>query len=347
MPEYLAPGVYVEEVSFRSKSIEGVSTSTTGLVGTTRCRPTDTEPVCITSLAEFERACRERMLDPADMQPLHNFRWHAVRCFFEEGGERLYIAENVRASNEAATIEKSCDLLLSHAQRMHYRIAVLESGDGQRVSAVHAKSDADDAALDTPWVRVLEADPIEVSLPPSGFVAGIYARSDMRAVEEAPDVTALGIGFERLLKKVQLEVLGSEGGLRFSSFEGHSFHLWGARTVRADPEWTYVNLSRYFTYLERSIYVGTQWAVFEPNGEALWADVRRTIEDFLRNQWMSGVLSGSTAAEAYFVRCDRSTMTQNDLDDGRLICLIGVAPIHPAEFVIFRISHHLIPITGK
>ena len=114
--------------------------------------------------------------------------------------------------------------------------------------------------------------------------------------------------------------------------------LWGARTISSDPEWKYVNLRRYFAYLERSIDKGTQWAVFEPNGERLWANVRRTIEDFLLNEWLNGALLGDKAEKSYFVKCDRSTMSQNDLDNGRLICLIGVAPLRPAEFVIFRIG---------
>jgi hypothetical protein len=124
----------------------------------------------------------------------------------------------------------------------------------------------------------------------------------------------------------------------FRFFEGRGYRLWGARTISSDPEWKYVNLRRYFAYLERSIDKGTQWAVFEPNGEALWANVRATIRDFLLNEWASGALLGDKPEKAFFVRCDRSTMTQNDLDNGRLICLIGVAPLKPAEFVIFRIG---------
>jgi phage tail sheath protein FI len=114
--------------------------------------------------------------------------------------------------------------------------------------------------------------------------------------------------------------------------------VWGARTASSDPEWKYVNLRRYFIYLEHSIDLGTQWAVFEPNDERLWASVRSRIIDFLHAEWKNGALQGVKAEEAFFVRCDRSTMTQNDLDNGRLVCLIGVALIKPAEFVIFRIG---------
>jgi phage tail sheath protein FI len=109
-------------------------------------------------------------------------------------------------------------------------------------------------------------------------------------------------------------------------------------TGNQDPDWKYVNLRRYLASIERSIDEGTQWVVFEPNGDSLWARVRNTVSDFLTNEWQSGRLVGSTADQAFFVRCDRTTMTQNDLDNGRLVCEIGVAPVKPAEFVIFRIG---------
>jgi phage tail sheath protein FI len=237
------------------------------------------------------------------------------------------------------------NLLISHATRMRYRIAVLDSGENQsiaQVRAMRARIDSTYAALYYPWVRVL--DPVtraEIYLPPSGFVAGIYARNDItRAVYKAPanEVVNLALGFQNMLNKAQQDVLNPEGINCFRFFEGRGFRLWGARTISSDPEWKYVNVRRYFIYLERSIDRGTQWAVFESNGEALWANVRRTIEDFLLNEWQSGALLGDKPEKAYFVRCDRSTMTQNDLDNGRLICLVGVAALKPAEFVIFRIG---------
>lgn len=237
------------------------------------------------------------------------------------------------------------NLLIAHAESMRYRIAVLDSADGQSIADVRklrAKLDSKYAAFYYPWVKIL--DPItrtELNLPPSGFVAGIYARNDIeRAVYKAPanEVVRSAIGFEANLNKAQQEVLNPEGINCFRFFEGRGYRLWGARTISSDPEWKYVNLRRYFAYLERSIDKGTQWAVFEPNGEALWANVRRTIEDFLLNEWMSGALLGDKPEKSFFVRCDRSTMSQNDLDNGRLICLIGVAPLRPAEFVIFRVG---------
>ena len=241
--------------------------------------------------------------------------------------------------------ESIIGLLIAHAQKMRYRIAVLDSGNGQTLSqvrAMRARLDSKYAALYYPWVLVL--DPItrqEIPLPPSGFVTGIYARNDItRAVYKAPanEVVNLALAFELMLNKGQQDVLNPEGINCFRFFEGRGMLLWGARTISSDPEWKYVNLRRYFAYLEHSIDKGTQWAVFEPNGEALWANVRRTISDFLLNEWQSGALLGDKPEKAYFVRCDRSTMTQNDLDNGRLVCLIGVAPLRPAEYVIFRIG---------
>lgn len=235
--------------------------------------------------------------------------------------------------------------LFSHAERMRYRIAVLDSGDKQTIKDIRvmrARYDSKYAALYYPWIRV--NDPItrtEICLPPSGFVAGIYARNDIeRAVYKAPanEVVRGAIGFETTLNKAQQEVLNPEGINCFRFFEGRGYRLWGARTISSDPEWKYVNLRRYFAYLESSIDKGTQWAVFEPNGEALWANVKRTIEDFLFNEYQMGALLGEKPEKAYFVKCDRSTMTQNDLDNGRLVCLIGVAALKPAEFVIFRIG---------
>jgi phage tail sheath protein FI len=610
MPEYLAPGVYVEETSFRSKSIEGVSTTTTGFIGPARFGPIDLEPDIITSLGEFERTYGDRQkLNFSDAQGMDNYLWHAVRAFFEEGGKRLYISRvfragsddgrakgtlpqsggagavtirarfpgeagnmrvrfdlvvglNVLGTNEtgevrvaglsdgdvvwmgdttspiasplgtgqlyraslnqvtqewsfkssgsptdeltlaglnpdggdvirsvtvnvtvipndpssfpetwaALPVEPShvqagmpdslsakfaarpnnlaqarslpivielgtnvrtgvdvltalfgltptdladpdekrfveveltggndgarptateyegveepgktglkifediddisivaapgstfgyengyrsngntiINLLISHASRMRYRIAVLDSGAEQSISQVRsmrAKFDSTYAALYYPWVRVL--DPVtrkEINLPPSGFVAGIYARNDInRAVYKAPanEVVNLALGFEKLLNKSQQDVLNPEGINCFRFFEGRGFRLWGARTISSDPEWKYVNLRRYFAYLEHSIDKGTQWAVFEPNGEQLWGNVRRTIEDFLLNEWQMGALLGDKPEKAFFVKCDRSTMTQNDLDNGRLVCLVGLAPLRPAEFVIFRIG---------
>jgi hypothetical protein len=243
---------------------------------------------------------------------------------------------------EAQTITRQ---LIAHCERMRYRVAVLDSGDGQtlgNVRSFRAGIDTTRAALYYPWVRVF--DPLterEIHLPASGFVAGVYARNDVeRGVHKAPanEVVRLATGFELLLNKAQQDVLNPEGINCLRYFEGRGYRVWGARTASSDPEWKYLNVRRYFAYLERSVEKGTQWAVFEPNGPELWSNVRSTVEDFLFNEFSNGRLLGTKPEEAYFVRCDRTTMTQNDLDNGRMVCLVGVAPLRPAEFVIFRIG---------
>lgn len=235
--------------------------------------------------------------------------------------------------------------LISHAEGMRYRIAVLDSGDGLGISEVRAMRagyDSARAAFYYPWVRV--QDPItgqEIDLPPSGFVSGIYVRNDLeRGVCKAPanEVVNLAQGLEIVLTEAQESALNPEGINCLRFLPGLGYRLWGARTMSSDPGWQYVNLSRYFAYLEHSIDRGTQWAVFESNNDALWARMRCTVESFLLDEWKAGALSGNTPEMAFFVRCDRSTMTQNDLDNGRLICSIGVAPQRPAEFVIIRIG---------
>ena len=244
--------------------------------------------------------------------------------------------------DEAAKI---VSLLIAHAEQLLYRFAVLDSGDGQsaaQVGALRAQLNSNYGALYYPWVQVV--DPItggKLFVPPSGFVSGIYARNDAsQGVWKAPagEAVTLAVGLEQVLDQNQSAALEQEGVNVLRFFTGHGYLVWGARTVSSDPEWKYVNLRRYFAYLEHSIDRGTQWAVFEPNGEALWAQVLQSVGQFLLNEWKSGALQGQKPEQAYFVRCDRTTMTQNDIDNGRLVVLIGVAPVQPAEFVIFRIG---------
>ena len=243
--------------------------------------------------------------------------------------------------------------LISHVERPRaYQIAVLDTPEGGAISGardVRSRIDSKYAALYFPWVTVANpawrpgrADvPQEINLPPSGFLAGIYARNDVqRGVHKAPanEVVRAALRFETDINFDEQGVLNPMGVNCLRFFPGRGYRVWGARTVSSDPEWKYVNVRRYFNYVERSIDVGTQWAVFEPNGEALWANVRQTISSFLYNEWRNGALLGADPKEAYFVKCDRTTMTQNDLDNGRLVCLVGVAVVKPAEFVIFRIG---------
>jgi hypothetical protein len=243
--------------------------------------------------------------------------------------------------------------LISHAEtRRAYRIAVLDS---RRISTMsearedRAPLDSTRAALYAPWVVVPnpmyrtgdDSQPREIALPPSGFVTGVYARTDvLRGVFKAPanEIVRGVLRYDLEINFAQQETLNPIGINCLRSFPNRGNRVWGARTISSDPEWKYVSVRRYFNYLERSIDVGTQWAVFEPNGERLWSNVRETVASFLVNEWRSGALLGGSPKEAFFVRCDRSTMDQNDLDNGRLVCLIGVAVVKPAEFVILRVG---------
>jgi len=262
----------------------------------------------------------------------------------------IVAAPGSSAFAEAQAVQNA---LISHAERRRaYRIAVLDTPPQQlpgQVREARGRIDSKYAALYYPWVTVpnplarpgYDNIPKEITLPPSGFVCGIYARNDTeRGVYKAPanEVVRGALRFEADINFATQEVLNPIGVNVLRYLSGRGYRLWGARLASSDPEWKYVSDRRYFNYLEASIDRGTQWAVFEPNGERLWANVRQTITDFLYSEWKGGALLGTSPEEAFFVRCDRSTMTQNDLDNGRLVCLIGVAIIRPAEFVIFRIG---------
>lgn len=213
------------------------------------------------------------------------------------------------------------------------------------------------AAVYYPWVRVLDPATSETYLvPPGGHVAGVYARTDIeRGVHKAPaNAIVRGIITTDLpgnrgplsvsVTKGQQDVLNPRGVNVIRDFRAdrRGIQVWGARTLSPDAQWKYVNVRRLFIFLEESVEEGTQWVVFEPNDEPTWARVRRSISNFLTSVWRSGALQGGTAEEAFFVRCDHTTMTQDDIDNGRLICLVGVAPVKPAEFVIFRFSQKTI-----
>ena len=166
-----------------------------------------------------------------------------------------------------------------------------------------------------------------------------YAPEDGPVVEEpANEVIRSITGFERQVVRREQDMLNPNGINVLRAFPGRGRRVWGARTLSSDGSWKYINVRRLFLYVEESIDEGTQWVVFEPNDEPLWARVRQTIRNFLTTVWRSGALQGRTADEAFFLKCDRTTRTQDDIDNGRLICLIGIAPVKPAEFVIFRIQ---------
>lgn len=236
--------------------------------------------------------------------------------------------------------------LVAHCEGLASRFAVLDlPRASQKIDDVVAHRnifDSSYAALYHPWIEIF--DPLakkNTAIPPSGSVAGIFARSDnSRGVHKAPANETLRacVGLDCMYNKGEQDILNPKGVNLIRSFPGQGIRVWGARTASSDPSWKYVNVRRLFIFLEESIKANTNWVVFEPNDELLWVRVKRTIDVFLNTVWRSGALAGGSPAEAFFVNVGRETMTQDDINNGRLICVIGVAPVKPAEFVIFRIT---------
>lgn len=237
-------------------------------------------------------------------------------------------------------------MLVAHCENLGSRFAVLDvPQDARKVQDILAHRDIFDsnyAALYHPWLTVFDPlDKKNIAIPPSGSVLGIYARSDnTRGVHKAPanEPVRACVGLDCQFNTGEQDILNPKGVNLIRSFPGQGIRVWGARTATSNPSWKYVNVRRLFIFIEESIKANTSWAVFEPNDEVLWVRVQRTISVFLNGLWRGGSLAGSSPEEAFFVNIGRDTMSQDDIDNGRLICVIGVAPVKPAEFVIFRIS---------
>jgi len=346
-------------------SIEGAVTATAGFAGSTASGPVG-QALLVTSMVEVAELYGGVESVASDARP--PYLAHAARAFFLNGGRRLYVSRvgdggleaaldvlagvdeiGLVAAPDAATLASvdecaaATAAVIAHAERSRFRFALVDAPAASSVDDVRrfrARFDSGHAALYHPWV-VAEPAVGGVLLPPSGFVAGAYARGDLeRGVLKPPTGVLVegAAGLESVLDRSDQALLNQDGVNVLRAFEGEGVRMWGARTISSDPEWKYVNLRRYFAYLEHSIDRGTQWAVFEPNGEDLWARIRAAVEAFLGAQWQAGGLMGRRPEDAYFVRCDRTTMTQDDLDHGRLVVVVGVAPVRPAEFVIFRIG---------
>ena len=248
----------------------------------------------------------------------------------------------VYAPSISTDIAKS---VIAHCENMRFRFAVVDSDKGQSsTTALDPRSNVQDTtygAFYYPWI--ITADPrsgTRKMIPPGGHVLGVYARSDVeRGVFKAPanEIVRGALALEYDINDRQQDDLNPKGVNVVRSFPGRGIRVWGARTMSSNALWKYVSVRRLFIFLERSIYEGTQWVVFEPNDDRLWARVIDTIRLFLRGQWRGGALFGRTEQEAFFITCDRTTMSQDDILNGRLICEIGIAPVRPAEFVIFRI----------
>ena len=244
------------------------------------------------------------------------------------------------------------DALTGHAATSGFRIAVLDPPPGETLDSLRTtrgRTDSSFAALYAPWIVIAnpmarpgnEAIPRELLVPPSGQICGIYARNDqLRGVHKTPanEVIRSALGFETDYNQAQQGVLNPLGINCLRTLKGRGNRVYGGRLATSDREVLYVSDRRYINFVKRSLYESMQWAVFEPNGPELWTNIREAVASFLYNQWFNGALFGATPTEAFFVICDRSVMTQADLDNGRAVAQVGLALLKPAEFVVFNIG---------
>lgn len=237
--------------------------------------------------------------------------------------------------------------MITHCELMRDRVAILDTPhnlvkpddvkDWRNSAGFNSKF----AALYYPWINATGSDGRLLEMPPSGHVAGVYARSDNeRGVHKAPANESVRDAVKAAIQltKGEQDTLNPVGINCIRTFPGQGVMVWGARTLSQDPAWRYINVRRLFNFVEKSIERGTQWVVFEPNDHDLWARVRRDVTAFLTGVWRSGALFGQRAEEAFFVKCDEELNTVDSRNEGKLIIEIGLAPVKPAEFVIFRLS---------
>jgi phage tail sheath protein FI len=388
MPQYLSPGVYVEEVPPLARPIAGVGTSTAGFIGVvadtvtmpllpgrTGPAPGDFYTVAPAGVPQLITSWEEFKQKFGDFQAGNSILAHAIFGFFNNGGTRCWVIRvateagltnldeelapfdaideiAILAAPGAVTVEQHGDLA-THAFLTQDRFAILDGVQNPAnlvaadISPTGRSEAASYAAIYFPWIQVF--DPVTsaiISVPPSGHLAGIYARNDAtRGVHKAPaNEGVLGaIGLDRRISTAQQDGLNPEGINVIREFNG-AIRVWGART-RADEahsDFRYISTRRFFNFLRESIDEGTQFVVFEPNTPALWARIIRSVGDFLLGQWRIGALFGETPQQAFFVKCDADTNPPDVREAGQVVTEIGVAIVKPAEFVIFRIQQ----ITG-
>ncbi|WP_035858013.1 phage tail sheath subtilisin-like domain-containing protein [Cryptosporangium arvum] len=267
----------------------------------------------------------------------------------------IVAAPDLMAAYERGVIDldgvKSVQLgMIAHCESLGDRMAILDPPPGYGAQAIRrwrqdeAGYDSTHAALYYPWIQVFDPSTGRQRLvPPSGHMAGIWARSDAeRGVHKAPanEVVRGAVDLELQISRGEQDLLNPIGVNCIRAFPGRGVRVWGARTISSDPAWRYLNVRRYFNYLEESILLGTQWVVFEPNDQALWARIRRNVSAFLVNEWRAGALFGATPEQAFYVKCDAETNPAESVDAGRVVCEIGIAPVKPAEFVVFRLAQY-------
>jgi phage tail sheath protein FI len=408
MPQYLSPGVYVEEVPSAVRPIAGVGTSTAGFIGvapdtvTVPRRNPDFDPTqdvsrnnspfvgdslavaaaagevrLCTTFGDFTRAFGEFSTDAGQSNLAH-----AVYGFFNNGGSRCYVSRIAAAGDVGTALTAFAAIdeiaivaapgivtnaarsaVVDHCTACEDRFGILDIAEAVETEGLLdltlldpsnesnvLPDNTDYAATYFPWIAVYDpATAIQNPggdglryVPPSGHMAGIYARVDTeRGVHKAPgnEVTRGALGLRYRLSKAQQDGLNPQGVNAIRDLNGN-IRVWGARTIGGDrnAEWKYINVRRLFLFLRESIDEGTQWVVFEPNDQSLWAKITRNVSAFLTNVWRDGALFGDTPQQAFYVKCDAETNPPEVRDLGQVITEIGVAVVEPAEFVIFRIS---------
>ena len=234
------------------------------------------------------------------------------------------------------------DALLSHCETRKDRFAILDSPETITggVDKLPKPRDSKYGAYYFPWIQVYDPDKGNIFVPPSGHIAGVYSRTDSeRGVHKAPanEIIRGALGMKYNVSKGEQDLLNPKG-INAIRFMNNAIRIWGARTLSTDPSWRYINVRRLFIMVESSIERATQWVVFEPNDHRLWKRVQRTISSFLTLLWRNGALMGTSPEQAFYVKCDEETNPPEVIDAGQLVVEIGLAPVKPAEFVIFRIG---------
>ena len=409
MPNYRAPGVYVEEVPGGTRPFGRVGTSSAGFVGVAPGKDAPRDVVVpIDNWTQFVRV----FVGDADTGTHLST---AVHGFFANGGSRAYVVNVGTGGNLTGTAKKptgltlleavddvaivaapgfadpaSYDALINHCQHelRQDRVAILDTveqvddvgrltevgtvGSGSGTTTGSGTADASGgsgsssgsggssgsssggglrpplspggyAAVYYPWLVV--NDPVsggQVTAPPSGHLAGVWARTDAtRGVHKAPANTTIAgaLGLVRPVSKGEQELLNPAGINCIRFFPGEGILVWGARTLAPEAsEFRYINVRRLTNMIKETVLKNTRWAVFEPNHHPLWAALRRDVTAFLTNVWRDGALVGQTPQEAFFVKCDAETNPPEVRDEGRVVTLIGIAPVKPAEFVVFQLS---------
>jgi len=258
-----------------------------------------------------------------------------LKCF-EEVDEIAIVAVPGQVSPAVA------DAVLSHCETRKDRFAILDAPETITggVDKLARPRDSKYGAYYFPWIQVYDPDKGNIYVPPSGHIAGVYSRVDSeRGVHKAPanEIVRGALGLRYNVSKGEQDLLNPKG-INCIRYMNGAIRIWGARTLSTDPSWRYINVRRLFIMVESSIERATQWVVFEPNDHRLWKRVQRTITSFLTLLWRNGALMGTAPEQAFYVKCDAETNPPEVIDAGQLVVEIGLAPVKPAEFVIFRIG---------